>query len=67
MTVITSPLENTKVGAIGESNTCTPSQSDRLLATASNGATVPKRGTSVDSTVQFIRAHYDSLFRRLAD
>jgi hypothetical protein len=24
-------------------------------------------GASVDATVQFIRAHYDSLFRRLAE
>jgi hypothetical protein len=24
-------------------------------------------GVSVDATVQFIRAHYDSLFRRLAE
>jgi hypothetical protein len=67
VTIIVKPIEGTQVGAIGASNIYEGTQANELRQTASNGAALPKSGASVDSTVQFIRAHYDSLFRRLAD
>jgi hypothetical protein len=73
MISVSSPLEFTAVAAVVESNGYV-GQSTQLIGTDSNTSGSPGclsasggRGASVDSTVQFIRAHYDSLFKRLAD
>lgn len=73
MTVITRPLEFTEVYSISASSASIP-YLGVAATTATNGAPAPgfnlgtsRSRVSVDSTVQFIRAHYDSLFRRLAD
>jgi hypothetical protein len=67
VTVVIKSLEDTQVGAIGASNTFAASRPDHLGESATNGAPATRPVASVDSTVQFIRAHYDALFRRLAD
>jgi hypothetical protein len=59
-------IEATQVASIAVSNAYGMPCTDYLKTTATNGATATQ-DVSVDSTAQFISAHYDTLFRRLAD
>jgi hypothetical protein len=64
--ILISPTESTQVAAIAVSNAYAAPRTDYLRTSATNGAPM-KPTVSVESTALFIHAHYDNLFRRLAE
>jgi hypothetical protein len=73
MISVSSPLEFTALASFAQASGYFI-QSAQLSAATSNTNDSPVclpgfagQGPSVDSTVQFIRANYDDLFKRLAD
>jgi hypothetical protein len=68
--LVSPPIESTQIASLAVSSAY-GLESNYQPATMSNTGPIPPKGvrhtTSVEATVSFIRANYDSLFRKLAD